>query len=521
MKHSKLLSLLSAALLGLSAAAFPPALPDESAGIVAEAATTQTFTYGDFEYSYVSGSNEATLKRYLGSSTTVGIPAQVPAPDGSQKTVTTIGTRAFLMSVNGSAIPKIPKNITAVTIPTTVTKIGISAFSGTPLKELVIPSSVQKIDTSAFEGCTELKKIDIQGETLIGMRAFAGCAALKTAKINENCTAVNAAFTDCTALEKVRNNFPWYHSYSSNGMPVFNSNSAIRKVVENVFYKSGSKNVKFMTDYSNALCEYIVKTETTTGRTNPDGSSNDWMGEAVKARQLHDWLIRHVDYEDQLNGESLRDENNHTVEGLCLSFGLNIRGQGVGETVCEGYARTYKKLLDLAGVEAYVLHGDTVELSTGDTDGHAWNLVKNGNKFYQVDVTADEGLSHGVAENDPLGTRYSLFMVSDDDRYMRHMAYSGFIITGTRLHGDNETPQAEAALANSADSSMTDTNGDGILDWNWNYDNTLDYTDYVTYQTLAAALNIPEVPLGSMSTFLYNLHYSFNMSPAQWCAYGY
>lgn len=515
MKHGKILSIFSAALLGLSAAAFPPALPDESAGLVAEAATTQTFTYGDFEYSYVSGSNEATLKRYLGSSTTVSISAWVPAPDGSWKTVTTIGNRAFLPPVNGSPVPK---NITAVTIPTTVTKIDIYAFSGTPLKEVVIPSSVQTIGHSAFASCTELKKIDIQGETQIGMRAFAGCTALKTAKINENCTAAGAAFTDCTALEKVRNNYPWYRS---NGKPVFNSNSAIRKVVENVFYKSASKNVKFVTDYTNALCEYIVKTETTAGRTNPDGTSNDWMGEAVKARQLHDWLIRHVDYEDQLNGEKLVDGNNHTVEGLCLSYGLNIRGQGVGETVCEGYAKTYKKLLDLAGVEAYILTGHVDVLSTNDTDGHAWNLVKNGNRFYQVDVTADEGLSHGVAENDPLGTRYSFFMLSDDDRYMRHMAYSGFIITGTRLHGDNLTPQAEAALANSADSSMTDTNGDGILDWNWNYDNTLDYTDYTTYQTLAAALNIPEVPLDCMSTFLYNLHYSFNMSPAQWCAYGY
>ena len=461
MRHGKILSIFSAALLGLSAAAFPPASPDESVGIVAKAANEQTYTYGDFEYSYVPGSSEATLTRYLGNSNEVSISAWVPAPDGIWKTVTVIGDFVF----NAKTY------ITKVTIPNTVITIGHCAFSRTSVTEIVIPASVQMIRIHAFSSCTALRTLTIQGAALIKMNAFKDCTALTNAKLVENCTAEKFAFSNCTSLEKVKSVSPWYRS---GGKPVLRGDSDIRKLLKNVFIKS--ENVKFMNDYTEALCDYIVATET-----------RSWMKPLIKARQLHDWLIRHVDYEDEANGEAKSDPENHNVEGLCLSYGLNIRGQGVGETVCEGYAKTYKKLLEKVGINSYLVRADGYNTITGNGEGHAWNLVKIGNTYYQVDVTSDEGRAHGTAnENNIYGTCYEFFMLSNSDRHNAHIHYSHFNFTSVFPHPDNNSPAAAAALQNCSTVSLADgnhaalqENHDGLLDGDVTLDGVFDNNDLI------------------------------------------
>lgn len=60
-----------------------------------------------------------------------------------------------------------------------------------------------------------------------------------------------------------------------------------------------------------------------------------------------------------------------------------------GRAVCEGYARATKILCELAGLECYYVVGycdnDPVD------GGHAWNLVKVGGDWYQLDVTWNDG----------------------------------------------------------------------------------------------------------------------------------
>ena len=69
--------------------------------------------------------------------------------------LTSIGTSAF----NGC------KSLTSVTIPSSVTSIGYSAFYRCGLKSVTIPDSVQYIGRSAFSSCTSLKSITCLAKT--------------------------------------------------------------------------------------------------------------------------------------------------------------------------------------------------------------------------------------------------------------------------------------------------------------------------------------------------------------------
>lgn len=71
-------------------------------------------------------------------------------------------------------------NITSVTIPDSVTSIGISAFSGcTKLENISIPAKVTEIPEKCFENCTGLQNISIPEHVIsIGYASFAGCSGL-------------------------------------------------------------------------------------------------------------------------------------------------------------------------------------------------------------------------------------------------------------------------------------------------------------------------------------------------------
>ena len=70
--------------------------------------------------------------------------------------------------------------MTSLTIPSSVTLIGESVFSGcSGLTSLTIPSSVTWIGNYAFEGCSGLTSLTIPSSvTSIGNYAFEGCSGL-------------------------------------------------------------------------------------------------------------------------------------------------------------------------------------------------------------------------------------------------------------------------------------------------------------------------------------------------------
>ena len=96
--------------------------------------------------------------------------------------------------------------MTSLTIPSSVTKIGISAFKGcSGLTSLTIPSSVTKISSSAFSGCSGLTSLTIPSSvTEIGKEAFSGCRGLASLTIPSSVTSIgDGAFVECTGLTSI------------------------------------------------------------------------------------------------------------------------------------------------------------------------------------------------------------------------------------------------------------------------------------------------------------------------------
>ena len=148
------------------------------------------------------------LQRYKGSETNVNIPEKVTNDEGTEIIVKEIGEYAF------SGLDTIPmanpnnKNITSITIPNTITKIGQYAFKQCEsLQNITIAndSQLENIDKCAFYECTSLGTINIPNSvTQIGDSAFYNCSSLTSVTIPDSVTSIgNNAFENCSSLASI------------------------------------------------------------------------------------------------------------------------------------------------------------------------------------------------------------------------------------------------------------------------------------------------------------------------------
>lgn len=105
------------------------------------------------------------------------------------------------------------------------------------------------------------------------------------------------------------------------------------------------------------------------------------------AKDIHDKLISTVVYDDVVCEQNLGRDLAHTAYGALVA---NSRGNK-NTAVCDGYSYAYLYLLQQAGIDASMVYG------YGGTDEknsepHAWNVVKLGNDWYEVDSTWDDML---------------------------------------------------------------------------------------------------------------------------------
>ncbi len=128
------------------------------------------------------------LNGYNGNGGAISIPSTV-----NGQSVTAIGTKAF----EGS-------NITLVSIPSGVTKIGQMSFSDcSSLSSVSLPNTLTSIGDCAFDGCSSLNSITIPDSvTSIGDDAFDGCDNL-TIRCSEGSAAYEYAVENSVDYELI------------------------------------------------------------------------------------------------------------------------------------------------------------------------------------------------------------------------------------------------------------------------------------------------------------------------------
>ena len=98
-----------------------------------------------------------------------------------------------------------------------------------------------------------------------------------------------------------------------------------------------------------------------------------------KVKKIHDWLVDNVEYDTTLNRIHA-----HNIYGTLVERNV----------VCEGYAKTFKYLLDEINIPCVIVTGTGTD-DEGKTENHAWNYVRINNAWYAVDVTWDDPIIVG------------------------------------------------------------------------------------------------------------------------------
>lgn len=216
-----------------------------------------------------------------------------------------------------------------IDIPYGVRWINSSAFNSSGLTSIKIPNSVTSIGLSAFAGCKSMKKIDFE------------------AGGNGTLTLDRYAFANCTALNEVRFNRRGIKAYSL----TFNGCGDSFKS-----YGYGAQ------DYTQSVAKDLLGIW---------GLKYDAKASAAKQKEFFNSLQKKLN--DYITYQGLEGSE----EG-CAATVISIR-----KGTCGGFARVFYNFCIAAGVnKSNVLVG-------GDRHCHAWNYVKVGNLWYNIDATND------------------------------------------------------------------------------------------------------------------------------------
>ena len=113
---------------------------------------------------------------------------------------------------------------------------------------------------------------------------------------------------------------------------------------------------------------------------------------------IHDAIVRNVIY---------RDDKNSSVHSIA-----SVLTQKIG--VCEGYAKTFKYLLDMLNIPCIIIYGGAFPRGNIGNEPHAWNMVKINNSWCHMDITFDATIQF----NDHI--RYDYFALTDDQIKLDH-----------------------------------------------------------------------------------------------------
>ena len=173
--------------------------------------SSEANTIGDFE---VETNNDGTLqlKKYKGSAVKVTVPNTL----GGKKVTSLYRTFCDNKNIESVTIPNTVtsigiktfygcKKLSKLTIPSSVKKIDFTSFSESGLEEIKIPDSVEELGFWSFENCTKLKKVNLSKNLkVIEGKMFSGCSSLTEVTVPDGVTQISySAFANCPKLTKV------------------------------------------------------------------------------------------------------------------------------------------------------------------------------------------------------------------------------------------------------------------------------------------------------------------------------
>lgn len=121
-------------------------------------------------------------------------------------------------------------------------------------------------------------------------------------------------------------------------------------------------------------------------------------------RGVHDYLIDNLEYDSSLSNDNI----------------YNIYGALVNRyTVCEGYARAFKTIMDDLNIPCLIACGTGIN-SKGETESHAWNYVQIDGKWYAIDVTWDDPVivGEGYVSRD---VNYKYYLKGSNEFFSNHI----------------------------------------------------------------------------------------------------
>lgn len=129
-------------------------------------------------------------------------------------------------------------------------------------------------------------------------------------------------------------------------------------------------------------------------------------------KMVHDYLVENIEYDTTLSKENI-----YNIYGAMINH----------EAVCEGYARSFKYLMDSMGIPCTLVIGKGTN-SEGRTENHAWNYVQIDDTWYALDSTWDDPvtMTGWVSQS----SKYRYFLKGANDFLKDHIPSGQFTEDG-------------------------------------------------------------------------------------------
>ena len=166
-------------------------------------------------------------------------------------------------------------------------------------------------------------------------------------------------------------------------------------VTYNVFINNGNENNYFIDEFTSQgqVESAINQIEQTKNQILQNRSENTYDN----IKMVHDYLVENIEYDTTIS-----QSNIYNVYGALVN----------GRAVCEGYARSFKYLMDELDIPCTLVIG-TGTNSQGETENHAWNYIQLNGNWYAIDCTWDDPVSSTgyVSQN----SKYRYFLKGSND----------------------------------------------------------------------------------------------------------